>query len=127
MTRAGTNQRAGERRTRSGSNVATPTQSTKKRKVQDPLTKDDIPTIVQAVLEALPGPSSGGPSDAVDPATNPSPSQSSSELIGATLSNQSTTREHDVGDVPTQPDVEHRDGRRAESPRHVDPSEHLTI
>ena len=30
-------------------------QPTKKRKVQDPLTKDDIPTIVKAVLEALPG------------------------------------------------------------------------
>ena len=48
------------------------------RKDQDPLTKDDIPTIVQAVLEALPGPSGVVNQGATESSVPPCPNQPSS-------------------------------------------------
>ena len=91
----------GGRKTGERGTAASTSSAAKRRKNPDPLTKDDIPTIVQAVLEALPGPSG---------VTNQGP--------------QPTTEWHDSSPVlPTHSGQEHHDSRHEEPP-HVDPSKH---
>ena len=110
-----------------GSNVTVATtQPAKKRRVQDPLTRNDIPTIVQAVLEALPGPPSG-PSDTTDPSPNCNPSTARSDppsqVPGSFPANQPTTETRDPGTVqPLHSATEQGQSGRGGSIR-FDPSE----
>ena len=74
----------------------------KSEESRTPLTRNDIPTIVQAVLEALPGPPSG-PSDTTDPSPNCNPSTTRSDppsqVPGSFPANQPTTETRDPGTV----------------------------
>ena len=83
------------------SNITVTTmQLAKKERVQDPLTRNDIPTIVQTILEALPGPPFG-PSDTTDPSSNPATVRSNppSQVPRFFPANQPTAETQDPGTV----------------------------
>ena len=80
--------------THSSSSNVNSTPPPKRKKDQDLLTKNDFLTIVQAVLEALPG-STSQPSTTMDTAAASSQSFTT-EACGTALSNHLTTEQHDT-------------------------------
>ena len=109
--------------TKATSTAPTGTPPSKKRKVQDPLTKDDIPSIVKAVLEALPGsfsqradtteapdPSLQGQSSGEARSTSPPSSElaTSQRAPSVALTAHSSTRQRETGN---------------EAPLHIDTGE----
>ena len=86
--------------------------------MQDPLTKDDIPTIVQAVLDALPSPRPTGPTATASSGATITEAGVNSSVPSKPPSNQHTADQRDStsGSTTQLPAEQHGE------PSHVDPS-----